>query len=235
MARSSTWNTPVSVPTSNPQPRTAAMTDPRSAAVGSISTAARSRARLTVASATPRAPFSAFSSRAEQALQVMPSMARSSRCGAIVVIRLRYADSRHCQTVRKAPPRHSRDSGKPYSYPASASVGARGLVTTARGRLSARGGYANNSPFPRSGRGQAPAGHERPHRQPIPPVEPGSGSANGPPRHSRESGNPYSYPVSASVGTRACDDGPRKAIGSRRVRQHFVIPPVEPGAGTGRA
>ena len=34
----------------------------------------------------------------------------------------------------------------------------------------------------------------------IPPVEPGTGSANSPSRHSRESGNPYSYPV--SVGAR---------------------------------
>ena len=43
-----------------------------------------------------------------------------------------------------------------------------------------------------------------------------------PPRHSRESGNPYSYP--ALVGKGGCDDGLRKAIGSRRIRQQFVIP-----------
>ena len=27
-------------------------------------------------------------------------------------------------------------------------------------------------------------------------------------------------------------DGPRKAVGSRRMRRQFVIPPVEPGAGS---
>ncbi len=34
----------------------------------------------------------------------------------------------------------------------------------------------------------------------------------------------------AACGT--CADGSRRAIGSRRIRRQFVIPPVKPGAGS---
>ena len=86
--------------------------------------------------------------------------------------------------------------------------GGEGAVTTARG------GWAKDPSFSamdsrfrgndEGGRGDGPreaVGSRRVRRQfVIPPVAPGAGSANNPPRHSRESGNPYWYPVSCFRG-----------------------------------
>ncbi len=77
----------------------------------------------------------------------------------------------------RPPFRHSRESGNPYSYPAPASVGTKGLWRW----IPAFAGMTRRA---------AMTGEERPSaRGGYPPL-----------RHSRESGNPYSYPVSCLRG-----------------------------------
>ncbi len=90
------------------------------------------------------------------------------------------------------------ESGNPHSYPDSRSRGDTGAVATARGRPSARGGYANHPSFPRKresifvSRFLFPWGRRA--------CDVGSRRIRSPFRHSRESGNPHSYPVSRSRG-----------------------------------